>query len=87
MMTWSFSPLAATKALQPPTALRPMIRVKIPPRTRRLGFRHRVIRTSELRCPAFSANPPERCYICKQINFGVIWEIARQGTRPQKTCR
>jgi uncharacterized protein len=43
---------------------------------RRLGFRHRVIRTGELRCPAFSTNPPERCYHCKRELFLKLRKLA-----------
>jgi uncharacterized protein len=42
-------------------------------------FPHRMVAVDDLENASFSANPPERCYLCKQINFGVIWEIARQG--------
>lgn len=43
---------------------------------RRLGVRHRVIRTTELRNPAFAANPPLRCYHCKRELFATLRRIA-----------
>jgi uncharacterized protein len=43
---------------------------------RRLGFRHRVIRTRELSCPAFSSNPPKRCYHCKRELFLKLGKLA-----------
>jgi pyridinium-3,5-biscarboxylic acid mononucleotide sulfurtransferase len=42
-------------------------------------FPHRTIEIDDLDNVQFSANPPDRCYLCKQVNFGVIWEVARQG--------
>jgi uncharacterized protein len=46
---------------------------------RRLGFRHRFIKTSELGIPGFSANPPDRCYHCKRELFGKLVGLARRG--------
>jgi uncharacterized protein len=40
------------------------------------GFRHRVIETSELAIPAFSHNPPDRCYHCKKELFETLRRIA-----------
>ena len=37
-----------------------------------IGVRHVVIPLAEMNDPEFSANPPERCYICKRIVFGEI---------------
>ena len=45
---------------------------------RRLGFRHRLIRTSELVIPGFSSNPPDRCYHCKRELFGKLVRLARR---------
>jgi len=45
---------------------------------RRLGFRHRMIRTSELGIAGFSANPPDRCYHCKRELFGKLVRLARR---------
>jgi pyridinium-3,5-biscarboxylic acid mononucleotide sulfurtransferase len=46
---------------------------------RRLGFRHRFIKTSELGIPGFSSNPPDRCYYCKRELFGKLARLARRG--------
>ncbi len=46
---------------------------------RRLGFRHRFIKTSELGIPGFSTNPPDRCYHCKKELFGKLARIARRA--------
>jgi len=43
---------------------------------RRLDIRHRVIKTEELRNPAFAENSPLRCYHCKQELFSRLKEIA-----------
>jgi len=45
---------------------------------RRLGFRHKLIRTSELALPVFRANPPDRCYHCKRELFGKLRKLARR---------
>jgi len=37
-----------------------------------LGVRHLVLPFAEMDDPAFNANPPDRCYICKRIVFGEI---------------
>jgi pyridinium-3,5-biscarboxylic acid mononucleotide sulfurtransferase len=37
-----------------------------------LGVRHVVIPLAEISDPGFTANPPERCYICKKIVFGEV---------------
>jgi uncharacterized protein len=44
---------------------------------RGLGVRHVLIETDELACPAFAANPADRCYHCKRELFGRIAELAR----------
>jgi pyridinium-3,5-biscarboxylic acid mononucleotide sulfurtransferase len=46
---------------------------------RRLGVEHRIIRTEELKNEAFAANPPERCFYCKDELFGKIAAISREG--------
>jgi len=55
-----------------------------PPRQRReaeelarsRGWRHLVVPTFELSLPAFSANPPDRCYHCKRELLGLLRRIA-----------
>lgn len=44
---------------------------------RRLDVRHRVIPLRALDQPDIAANPPDRCYYCKQVVFGRLLEIAR----------
>jgi len=41
-----------------------------------LGARHRFIETTEHENPAYSANPPNRCYYCKSDLFGALSAIA-----------
>jgi uncharacterized protein len=41
-----------------------------------LGVRHVVVPFAEMAAPGFVANPPERCYTCKQLIFGEIIHIA-----------
>jgi uncharacterized protein len=43
---------------------------------RTLGVRHVLVETDELRCAAFAANPPDRCYHCKRELFGKIRGLA-----------
>jgi uncharacterized protein len=43
---------------------------------RTLGVRHVLLETEELACPAFAANPADRCYHCKRELFGRIKELA-----------
>lgn len=43
-----------------------------------VGFEHRVIEYNDLDNPAFAANPPERCYICKLARFERLIEYARR---------
>jgi uncharacterized protein len=45
---------------------------------RRLGLRHQVISTDEMANPAFTANPPDRCYHCKSELFSTLRRIADQ---------
>ncbi len=45
---------------------------------RTLGARQRYVDTRELDDPRFAANPPDRCYYCKQHLFGDLWAIARE---------
>ncbi len=46
---------------------------------RQLGVGHRTIRTEELKNEAFAANPPERCFYCKDELFRKMAAIAREG--------
>lgn len=44
---------------------------------RALGVRHVLVETDELTCPAFAANPADRCYHCKHELFGRIAQLAK----------
>ncbi|HQM53154.1 MAG: ATP-dependent sacrificial sulfur transferase LarE [Candidatus Aureabacteria bacterium] len=47
---------------------------------RRLGVRHRVVRTRELEDPRFRENPADRCYWCKRGLLGALRAVAaREG--------
>ena len=43
---------------------------------RRLKLRHQVITTDEMENPAFTANPPDRCYHCKSELFAALRRMA-----------
>ncbi len=45
---------------------------------RSLGMPHQVLRTAEMANPAFTANPPERCYHCKKELFTELAGLARE---------
>jgi uncharacterized protein len=45
----------------------------------RFGFRHQILESNDLENPAFVANAPNRCYVCKHMTFGDIWKIAREN--------
>jgi uncharacterized protein len=41
-----------------------------------------VITTSELAIPGFSANPPDRCFLCRSVMYGRLADLARaEGIR------
>lgn len=41
-----------------------------------LGVRHIVVPFAEIRDPGFMANPPDRCYTCKQLLFSEMIRVA-----------
>jgi uncharacterized protein len=41
-----------------------------------IGLRHEVIRTREVENPAYTANPPNRCFFCKEELFARLEPIA-----------
>jgi uncharacterized protein len=43
---------------------------------RDFGFRHRVVRTDELRNPLYARNEPDRCYHCKRELFQALGPLA-----------
>lgn len=44
----------------------------------KLGVRHKLIATAELRDKRFSANPPNRCYFCKEELFSRLTRLAKK---------
>lgn len=40
------------------------------------GIRHLFVNSTEMDHPEFTANPPERCYICKNIKFSEVRKAA-----------
>jgi len=45
---------------------------------RRIGGRHRIVRSEELDLPGFSENRPDRCYHCKKGLFSVLFQVAEE---------
>ncbi len=41
-----------------------------------IGVPHRTVVTRELDQPDFTANPPEKCYVCKRLRFGQLVDLA-----------
>ena len=46
---------------------------------RQFQFPHKVIEFNDLADEKFVSNPPDRCYHCKKMDFGIIWKEARQA--------
>jgi len=44
----------------------------------RLGIRHVVVRSNELKIPGFAGNPVNRCYYCKRELFKILKGLARK---------
>lgn len=44
--------------------------------TRKRGIRHVMVHAGEMQMPEFTANTPDRCYICKKIVFSRIRDAA-----------
>ena len=49
---------------------------------RSLGVRHIEIASDEMRNPQFTANPAEKCYICKLSRFGELVRMAAEAGIP-----
>lgn len=47
---------------------------------RQFGFPHRVLEYNDLDNADFIANRPDRCYVCKQMDFKMLWDMAHQGS-------
>jgi len=43
-----------------------------------LGANHLVINTNELAVPGFAANPPDRCYLCRNAMYARLQQLARE---------
>jgi len=43
-----------------------------------MGIEHLVVPISELDDDEFVRNPPERCYLCKRIRYGLLSSLARE---------
>ena len=48
-----------------------------------LGLRHREIATAELADPAYTSNPPDRCYACKRELHGLLARIKSEAGAAQ----
>lgn len=46
------------------------------------GFPHQIIDYDKLQDEAYVDNSPNRCYVCKTVDLGIISEIARQAGIP-----
>lgn len=44
----------------------------------KIGVSHLLVHSTEFSDPAFVANPPDRCYICKKIRFTALVELAKE---------
>jgi uncharacterized protein len=52
----------------------------LPGLQREVGGRHRTVRTDELANPEYAANPPNRCYFCKDTLWDTLQDLAaREG--------
>lgn len=65
--------VTARSPIHPPQEVDDAVRI-----AKILGVSHLVIDSDEMRQPAFLANPPERCYICKKHVFGGLLERVRK---------
>lgn len=45
---------------------------------KRLGMKHRIVKSEEIDIPGFSDNPPDRCYFCKKELFELVKNIAHE---------
>jgi uncharacterized protein len=59
-------------------ALAPHLREEAQLQARWIGMRHREIATAELDDPAYSSNPSQRCYACKQELHRLLAELGRE---------
>ena len=45
---------------------------------RQIGIRHRLVPLPVMRRAVFVRNPPDRCYVCKGVVLGRLFEVARE---------
>lgn len=63
--------LTVSSALVPDREIREAISI-----AKKMGLRHKVIKSDIIRIPEFFKNSGDRCYICKKNMFGLIKKIA-----------
>lgn len=66
--------VTASSASMPPDDMKDALRM-----AELIGVEHRVIRTEELKNELYAANPPERCFYCKEELFSRLKGIAQTG--------
>jgi pyridinium-3,5-biscarboxylic acid mononucleotide sulfurtransferase len=49
---------------------------------RSMDVQHLRIQSQEMSLPSFTANPPDKCYICKKSRFGKLFEVASEHAIP-----
>ncbi|MEJ2153715.1 MAG: ATP-dependent sacrificial sulfur transferase LarE [Desulfobacteraceae bacterium] len=49
---------------------------------RSMDVQHLRIQSQEMSLPSFTANPPDKCYICKKSRFGKLFEVASEHGIP-----
>jgi uncharacterized protein len=49
---------------------------------RALGVRQVTVELNELENEEFRFNPPNRCYLCKEMLFSAVWQVARREGFP-----
>ncbi len=64
-------------------ALAPHLLSEARDQARWLGLRHREIPTAELNDPAYTSNPPDRCYACKRELHGLLARIKAEAGAAQ----
>ena len=57
-------------------------RVEAEALAQRIGARHVLIESHEMEDPRYTENSPDRCYFCKSIGFGQLFDYAREHDFP-----
>jgi uncharacterized protein len=68
----SLAAITAVSPIHPPQDLQDAVDF-----TRKRGIRHVMLHPGEMQMPEFTANTPNRCYICKKIGFSLIRDAAQ----------